>query len=142
LEVLDPNPLTDELSFAEHQPRCPECGTERHEKDYNRAEIVCSCCGLVIEDKILGPGREWRGVTREEIMARERGGPPTTYRIYDKGLSTVIDPTNYDARGRALGPKTMRIVSRLRRWDRRTRSRSVNRNLVYCTVFGFPQSRD
>ena len=43
-----------------HKTPCPECGSNKRFRDYKRAEVVCEECGLVIEDKIIDLGPEWR----------------------------------------------------------------------------------
>jgi len=40
--------------------KCPECGTARIVRDYERGELVCKQCGLVIEDRYIDQGPEWR----------------------------------------------------------------------------------
>ena len=113
--------------------QCPECGSARHVEDYNRGEIVCSDCGLVIEDRMMDPGPEWRGFDTDGRITRRHTGDPATYTIHDKGLSTMIDPRDYDAAGSLLTPRTRSQIHRLRKWD--TRSRifdKANRNLSYA----------
>ena len=112
---------------------CPECGSARHVKDHKRGEIVCSGCGLVIEDRIMDPGPEWRGFDAQQILARQHTGDPVTYTLHDKGLSTVIDPRDRDAHGSSLASGRRRQIHRLRRWDRREKvSDTVNKNLIYA----------
>jgi len=133
--MLDSKPGSEEPSVTETEAReeCPECGSLRHLHDYRRAEVVCSDCGLVIEDRIADQGPDWRGLDSDERLAREHTGPPTTYTIHDKGLSAMIDPRDYDAGGSPLKPQTKAQMSRLRKWDRRARiSGSVERNLSWA----------
>ena len=133
MKVLDPNPRYEEPSVTETQTQCPECGSLRHLRDYKRAEVICCDCGLVIEDKIVDPGPEWRGFDTDQRMAREHTGPPTTYTIHDKGLSAMIDPRDYDAGGSPLKPQAKAQMHRLRKWNNRARvSNSVERNLSYA----------
>ncbi len=130
-----PNPTAayEEQSVAETRDQCPECGSLRHSRDYRRAEVVCSNCGLVIEDKMIDPGPEWTAFDTEQRMAREHTGPPTTYTIHDKGLSAMIDSRDYDAGGSPLKPQTKAHMDRLRKWDKRARvTGSVERNLSYA----------
>ncbi len=44
---------------------CPECGGTHISKDYDRGEFVCDDCGLVIGDKIIDQGPEWRAFDME-----------------------------------------------------------------------------
>jgi transcription initiation factor TFIIB len=133
LRVFDPKLSYEEPSVTETQIKCPECGSQRHLRDYLRAEVICSHCGLVIEDKMIDPGPEWRGFDTDQRMAREHTGPPTTYTIHDRGLSVMIDPRDYDASGSPLKPHAKAQMYRLRKWNKRARiSDSVDRNLSYA----------
>ena len=115
----------------ETKPQCPECGSYRRFSDPGRGEIVCSSCGLVLEDGILETGPEWRAFDAETINRRQRTGAPSTLRFHDKGLSTIIDPRDYDAAGSPLKPQMARNMDRLRKWDARSRtSESKDRNLA------------
>ena len=38
--------------------KCTECGSRNLEKDVSRGELVCSHCGLVLEDNIIDQGAE------------------------------------------------------------------------------------
>ncbi len=116
---------------VETRPQCPECGSTRRFSDPGRGEIVCGSCGLVLEDGMLETGPEWRAFDAESISRRQRTGAPSTLRFHDKGLSTVIDPRDYDAAGSPLKPQMARNMDRLRKWDARSRtSESKDRNLA------------
>ncbi len=68
---------------------CPECGSKCLVRDYTKAEIFCADCGLVIAENIVDMGPEWRAFDSEQMLKRARAGAPLTYRIHDKGLSTL-----------------------------------------------------
>jgi len=36
--------------------KCPECGSSQLVRDYERGELVCSNCGLVIDDSYIDEG--------------------------------------------------------------------------------------
>lgn len=109
--------------------KCPECGSEKLFRDQETGELVCSQCGLVIEDRALDRRPEWRAITLEEKELRIRTGPPASPSTYDKGLSTVIW-IGADASGKPLLPSTRRRMWRLRMWHIRARAQSsVERNL-------------
>ncbi|RLF23384.1 MAG: transcription initiation factor IIB [Thermoprotei archaeon] len=111
--------------------RCPECGSTRIIRDYDRAEIICLNCGLVIKDHMVDPGPEWRAFDEEQRERRTRTGAPTTLMIHDKGLSTVIDWRNKDSTGKNLNLEKRITAYRLRKWQRRVRvSDSVERNMA------------
>ena len=42
------------------QTVCPECGSTELIGDYERAEVVCAHCGLVIDENLVDMGPEWR----------------------------------------------------------------------------------
>ena len=70
--------------------KCPECGSKSLVRDYSKAEIFCADCGLVIAENIVDLGPEWRAFDSEQMSRRARAGAPMTYRIHDKGLSTIV----------------------------------------------------
>ncbi|MCK7475093.1 MAG: hypothetical protein MZV49_19775 [Rhodopseudomonas palustris] len=76
---------------------CPECGGRQLVHDYERAELVCQGCGLVIDDDFIDRGPEWRAFDHDQRMKRSRVGAPMTFTIHDKGLSTMIDWRNRDS---------------------------------------------
>jgi len=110
---------------------CPECKSEQLSKDYSRAELVCSRCGLVIDEEIIDHGPEWRAFDSEQREKRSRIGSPMTYTIHDKGLSTTIGWTNRDAYGKSIPAKNRAQLYRLRKWQRRVRiSDATEHNLA------------
>jgi transcription initiation factor TFIIB len=118
---------------VEYVEVCPECGSTHLANDDERAEIVCTECGLVIDEKIIDGGPEWRAFDYEQRMKRSRVGAPMTYTIHDKGLSTVIDWRNKDSYGKDIGPKKRAEIYRLRKWQQRIRvSNATEKNLAFA----------
>ncbi len=118
---------------VEYVETCPECNSKDLARDYERAEIICNECGLVIDEQIMDSGPEWRAFDSEQTTKKSRVGAPMTYMLHDKGLSTVIDWRNKDYSGRELSPKRKAQVYRLRKWQQRIRvSNSTERNLAYA----------
>jgi len=112
---------------------CPECGNCNLIIDDSRAEIICNDCGLVINQKLIDCGPEWRAFSTEEAKKKVRVGAPTTLTLHDKGLSTIIGWKNKDAFGQKLSPKRKAEIYRLRKWNTRTRTnKSIDRNLAYA----------
>ncbi|MCD6146152.1 transcription initiation factor IIB [ANME-2 cluster archaeon] len=112
---------------------CPECHSHILERDYERAELVCGSCGLVIETNIIDQGPEWRAFDSDQRLRRARVGSPMTYTIHDKGLSTMIDWRNRDSYGRTISTKNRAQLYRLRKWQRRIRvSNATERNLAFA----------
>jgi transcription initiation factor TFIIB len=118
---------------VEYTNKCPECGNSNLTKDYQRAEIVCKQCGLVIQEEIADPGPEWRAFDQEQQVKRARTGPPIKYTMPDKGLSTSISWKNRDAYGHTIPKKQRGQIYRLRKWQRRTITADAsNRNLIHA----------
>ncbi len=110
---------------------CPECGKTTLISDNSRGEITCNQCGLVVSQKTIDSGPEWRAFSSEEANRKVRVGAPTTLTLHDKGLSTMIGWKNKDAFGKSITPKMKAEVYRLRKWHVRTRTnKSIDRNLV------------
>ncbi|MHA1731277.1 MAG: transcription initiation factor IIB [Promethearchaeota archaeon] len=109
---------------------CPECSSDHIIVDAARGERICNSCGLVIGERLIDEGPEWRAFTSDERGRRSRVGPPSTYTVHDKGLSTVIDWRDRDAFGKKLSPSRRAQVYRLRKWQVRSRVHSsFDRNL-------------
>jgi len=118
---------------VEYIEECPECGCRSITRDYERAEIVCNECGLVIDEKIMDTGPEWRAFDYEQRVKRSRVGAPMTYTIHDKGLSTVIDWRNRDSYGKDISPRKRAQIYRMRKWQQRIRvSNATERNLAFA----------
>ena len=112
---------------------CPECGNNNLISDDSRGEIICNFCGLVLKQRIIDSGPEWRAFSSEEANKKARVGAPTTLTLHDKGLSTMIGWRNKDAFGKNITPKMKADVYRLRKWHVRTRTnKSIDRNLAYA----------
>jgi transcription initiation factor TFIIB len=114
----------------EHITKCHECSSRKIERDETRGEVVCSDCGLVIEDNIIDQGAEWRVFSPEEGDQRARTGSPSTQLLHDKGLSTEIDWQNRDYSGRVISGASRTQYHRMRKWQRRARiTNTHDRNL-------------
>ncbi len=118
-------------SFSSQPAVCPNCGSRRIVKDYERGELICADCGLVLEEHLVDLGAEWRAFSSEEIKSKARGGAPIKYIRPDKGLTTEIDMYNRDIRGIKISGKKVAQISRMRKWHKRTSvSTSIERNLM------------
>jgi transcription initiation factor TFIIB len=110
--------------------KCPRCGKSNMVTDGTGAELYCSDCGLVIKEKIVDMGPEWRSFSGDDKGDRSRTGIPTSIAMHDMGLATVIGTLNKDATGRSLSGSMKTTVERLRTWDRRSQVHaSADRNL-------------
>ncbi|MHA1835789.1 MAG: transcription initiation factor IIB [Candidatus Odinarchaeia archaeon] len=125
--------LQDECECGGFINRCPECGCAQLVRDYQRAEVICVNCGLVIRSKIIDSGPEWRAFDSEQREKRVRAGSPMTYTVHDKGLSTTIDWRNIDSFGNKIKSNKRAQMYRLRKWQRRIRiSDATERNLAFA----------
>ena len=108
---------------------CPECNG-RLTADSEHGETVCQDCGLVVDEKEIDRGPEWRAFDSAEKDQKSRVGAPTTNMMHDKGLSTNIDWRDQDAYGNSLDSRQRQKMQRLRKWNERFRTRdSKERNL-------------
>ncbi len=105
--------------FGESTLRCPECGSTDLVRDYERGEIICRTCGLVISENLADFGPEWRAFDSEQRQKRARGGGPTKLMRPNKGLVTEIDQYNKDIRGVKINTKNQAQLYRLRKWHKR-----------------------
>jgi transcription initiation factor TFIIB len=110
--------------------KCPRCGKNKLVIDGTGSEFFCSDCGLVVKEKIIDTGPEWRSFSGDEKGDRSRTGLPTSIAVHDMGLATMIGVANKDATGRSLSGSMKSTVERLRTWDRRSQVHaSADRNL-------------
>ncbi len=102
--------------------RCAECGSTNLEHNPQKGEIICSDCGLVLEDKMIDFDKEWRDLDDATAEKRRRTGTPLTYTQADRGLGTSIGTAQ---ELRKLGNSKF---YRLKRWQQRTMT-GLERNL-------------
>lgn len=120
-------------SIEEELTACPECESRHVTRDYERGELVCEDCGLVIDEAFIDQGPEWRAFDTEQGERRSRTGAPMTYTIHDKGLSTEIGWKNKDFYGKSIPTRSRAQLYRLRKWQRRIRvSNATERNLAFA----------
>ena len=109
--------------------KCPECGSFNFIEDPTRGELVCSKCGLVMEEEMIDTGQEWRAFDTEQMSRRARAGAPLTFTKHDKGLTTEI--------GKGVGElykvptKKRAQYYRLTKWHKRL-IKSKDRNLSFA----------
>ncbi len=104
--------------------KCPECGSINLFWNKDKGEIICRDCGLVVEDKMIDPGQEWREFEEGSEKFR-RTGAPMTYTQYDQGLGTEVGNKQEIY---ALSNKDRNKFFRLRKWQYRI-STAIERNL-------------
>lgn len=107
-----------------HAKRCPECNSINLTYDEQRGELVCSDCGLVIEEKMVDTGQESHGQF-DKGEKKGRGGAPLSMQKFDKGLTTNVGEISDIYR---LEAGQTRKFLRLKKWQERV-STSIERNL-------------
>lgn len=105
--------------------KCPECGSINLFLNRDKGEVICKDCGLVVEDKMVEFGQDWREFESDNSTKQRRAGAPMTYTQYDQGLGTEVgqraDLFKLDSKGRDK-------FFRLRKWQYRI-STAIERNL-------------
>lgn len=109
--------------------RCTDCGSTDLIINRDRGEVTCRSCGLIIEDKMIEFGQEWREGAEEE-SGRRRAGAPITYTQFDQGLGTEVGETKDLI---FLSPKARTKFFRLRKWQYRI-STALERNLKNALI--------
>ena len=113
--------------------KCPECGSTNIIRDYERGELVCADCGLVLEDNIADEGPEWRAFDSEQRAKKVRGGGPVKYSSPNRGIATEIDQYNRDIRGAKISTIKQPQLQRIRKWHKRVSlTTSMERNLSHA----------
>ncbi len=108
-----------------HIKKCPECGSQNLTTNEERGEVICKSCGLVIEDKMVDFGQEWREFDQDQSAKRRRTGAPATYTKYDRGMGTDVGQKGDIYK---LAGKGKNKFFRLRKWQYRI-STAIERNL-------------
>jgi len=103
---------------------CTDCGSRNIHHNSERGETVCRECGLVIEDRMIDFGQEWRDFQDDSGGSRRRTGAPSSATSFDQGLGTEIGTTSDYYK---LGKDKDKFF-RLRKWQYRI-STAIERNL-------------
>ena len=69
--------------------KCPECGNRHLTRDYEKGEVVCTNCGLIVAENLEDPRPEWRAFDAEQRDKRARGGAPIKYMRPNNGQSVL-----------------------------------------------------
>lgn len=106
--------------------KCPDCGSVNLFFNKDKGEIICRDCSLVVDDKVVELGQEWRDFedSGSESSGR-RTGAPGSYLTPDQGISTEVGQR---ADLMSLGAKERGKYIRLRKWQYRI-STAIERNL-------------
>lgn len=121
----------DRVHKKDKEFTCPECGGHEVVQDISKGDKICINCGLVISDRRIDMGPDWRAFTAEERKTRARAGSPMTYTVHDKGLTTRIGWQDRDSKGKRFSARRRAEIYRLRKWQIRSRVHSgTERNLA------------
>ena len=105
---------------------CPECASRDIFRNSEKGETLCRACGLVIEDRMVDFGQEWRSFEDDKGGDRRRAGPASSETSFDKGLGTEVGSTSDFYK---LGSDRQKDkFFRLRKWNIRI-STAIERNL-------------
>ena len=111
--------------MAHYIKKCPECGGINLLLNKEKGEMICRDCGLVVEEKMVDFGQEWREFDHDQADKRRRTGAPMTFTKFDRGLGTDVGGMGdvYQLQG-----KERNKYFRLRKWQHRI-STAIERNL-------------
>jgi len=111
--------------MAPYIKKCPECGGINLILNKEKGEMICKDCGLVVEEKMVDFGQEWREFDHDQADKRRRTGAPMTFTKFDRGLGTDVGGIGdvYQLQG-----KERNKYFRLRKWQHRI-STAIERNL-------------
>lgn len=108
--------------------KCLRCGKNTLVTDVESSEVFCSNCGIVVEEKVSDSRPERRFADSPAIKSHT--GDKISLTRHDHGLSTVINPFDKDSAGNPLSTSMRSSMTRLRKWDSRSRVKTSNdRNL-------------
>ena len=110
--------------MAMYIKKCPECSSINIRFNKERGEVICTDCGLVIEERMIDLGQEWREFDHEQADKRRRTGAPLSYTKFDRGLGTSVGQKS-DIYALCKGKNKF---FRLRKWQYRI-STAIERNL-------------
>lgn len=69
--------------------------------DPERGVYIDPSTGLVVEEGVVSPLKEWREYGPEDVSQRARTGPPVTSKVHDAGITSYVDTSTL--LGRRLG---------------------------------------
>ena len=99
---------------------CPECRSSLVD-DVQNGEIICSGCGVVVDDQIADCGPETISSNLEDKMKLARATGQTTYSQHDLGITTEISISSKDFSGKTINHEVKNQMNHLRKWQQRVR---------------------
>jgi transcription initiation factor TFIIB len=107
------------MNILEKQ-NCPECKSTLVD-DMQNGEIICSGCGVVVDDQIADFGPETISSNFEDKMKLARATGQTTYSQHDLGITTEISISSKDFSGKTINREVAGQMNNLRKWQQRVR---------------------
>ena len=107
------------MNILEKQ-NCPECKSTLVD-DMQNGEIICSGCGVVVDDQIADFGPETISSNFEDKMKLARATGQTTYSQHDLGITTEISISAKDFSGKTINHGVANQMNNLRKWQQRVR---------------------
>ena len=107
------------MNILEKQ-NCPECKSTLVD-DMQNGEIICSGCGVVVDDQIANYGPETISSNFEDKMKLARATGQTTYSQHDLGITTEISISAKDFSGKTINHEVASQMHNLRKWQQRVR---------------------
>jgi transcription initiation factor TFIIB len=104
--------------MEEKDIKCPECGSNELIRDYNRGDMLCAGCGLVMEGDVIYSGPDWRAYTSQEEKERSHAGDPVSWSRADN-LRTHIGNVRRDGMGNRISKERVAELRRQSRLDER-----------------------
>ena len=92
------------MNILEKQ-NCPECKSTLVD-DMQNGEIICSGCGVVVDDQIANYGPETISSNFEDKMKLARATGQTTYSQHDLGITTEISISAKDFSGKTINHRS------------------------------------
>lgn len=99
---------------------CPECQASLVD-DMQNGEVICSGCGVVVEDQMADSGPENVSSSLEDKMRLARATGQTTYSQHDLGITTEISISAKDFSGKRIDHQVASQMNSLRKWQQRVR---------------------
>lgn len=129
IDMITQQDTSNQESTQGRITKCTTCNSSNLVEDITTGELICTLCGLVVNEKKYSLGPDWRAYTLAEQKERSRSGYALSNKIYDKGLSTTFNSA-YDSKGKKLDPETQNMMTRLKKQDQRAKvNESWQRNL-------------
>nr|MDO8111597.1 TFIIB-type zinc ribbon-containing protein [Candidatus Sigynarchaeota archaeon] len=113
---------------------CPECGSLNLIEDVHRGELICSICGIVIEEMAFDFSQEKRAFNAEEVDNRKHNGSPISA-LSDISWMTVVST---DKNSSSELRRAIKWNSRLS-WDKKNLLTAVNEIKRVCINLSLPR---